>query len=204
MRIGIFGGTFDPPHLGHLILAAEARYQLRLDKLLFILTPDPPHKLDRKISAVTHRLDMLQAALDDEPAFELSRVELDRPGPHYAVDTMRLLREEYPEEKLIYLMGGDSLHELPINWHQPAEFLEVCDSVGVMRRPEDKIDLDSLEAKLPGLSAKVEFMNAPLLEIASRQIRRRAAEGRPYRLYLPPAVYKIIQEQELYQEHKTS
>jgi nicotinate-nucleotide adenylyltransferase len=199
MRIGIFGGTFDPPHLGHLILAEEARHQLRLDNLLFVLTPDPPHKQDNTITQLAERLAMLEVAIADNPAFEISRVEIDRPGPHYALDTVRLLKKEFPDETLIYLMGGDSLRGLPINWHKPDKFVEACDAIGVMRRPQDEIDLVNLEEKIPGVSEKIEFMNAPLLEIASRQIRSRVAEGRPYRYYLPEAVGQIIQEKTLYQ-----
>jgi len=199
MRIGIFGGTFDPPHLGHLILAAEAYHQLKLEKLLFVLTSDPPHKQDILISPFPERLAMLEAAIADNPTFALSRVEVDRPGPHYTVDTMRLLKKEYPGDTLIYLMGGDSLRDLLVNWHKPDEFIQACDVIGVMRRPQDRIDLESLEAAIPGISAKVEFMNAPLLEIAARQIRRRVAEGRPYRYYLPDSVYQIIQKKKLYQ-----
>ncbi|MGD8454766.1 MAG: nicotinate-nucleotide adenylyltransferase [Anaerolineales bacterium] len=203
MRIGIFGGTFDPPHLGHLILAAEARYQLKLDKLLFVLTPIPPHKLDRTISPLEDRLAMLDAAIADNPAFELSRVEIDRPGPHYSLDTVRLLRDKYPEDTLIYLMGGDSLRDLTVDWYKPDEFVAACDYLGVMRRPKDKIDLNALEESIPGISKKIEFMNAPLLEIASRQIRRRVAEGRPYCYYLPEVVCQIIQEKGLYQAKPT-
>jgi nicotinate-nucleotide adenylyltransferase len=198
MRIGIFGGTFDPPHLGHLILAAEAGYQLYLDRLLFVLTPDPPHKQDRQITPVEDRLAMLVAAISDNPAFELSRVEVDRPGPHYAVDTMKLLREEYPGDELVYLMGGDTLMGLPVVWRQPHEFIAACDYLGVMRRPQDTIDLEGLESQLPGIREKVQFMDAPLLEIASRQIRQRAAEGRPYRYYLPESVCQVIRERKLY------
>jgi nicotinate-nucleotide adenylyltransferase len=204
MRIGIFGGTFDPPHLGHLILAEEARYQLKLDKLLFVLTPIPPHKLDRTITPLADRAAMLEAAIADNPAFEFSRVEVDRPGPHYTLDTMRLLRKEYPEDTLIYLMGGDSLQELPSVWHKPDEFAAACDFLGVMRRPKDEIDLTALEESIPGISKKIEFMNAPLLEIASRQIRRRVAEGRPYCYYLPGAVCKIIRDKKLYQNRPKS
>jgi nicotinate-nucleotide adenylyltransferase len=203
MRIGIFGGTFDPPHLGHLILAEEARYQLKLDKLLFVLTPVPPHKLDRTITTLPDRLAMLEAAIANNPAFELSRVEIDRPGPHYALDTVQLLRKAYSNDILIFLMGGDSLRDLPIDWHKPDEFVAACDFLGVMRRPQDEIDLKSLEENIPGVSAKIELMNAPLLEIASRQIRRRVAEGRPYCYYLPKAVCQIIQEKKLYQPNLT-
>jgi nicotinate-nucleotide adenylyltransferase len=203
MRIGIFGGTFDPPHLGHLILAGEARYQLKLDKLLFVLTPIPPHKRDHTVTPLEDRLAMVEAALADNPAFELSRVEIDRPGPHYTVETMRLLRKEYPDDTLIYLMGGDSLRDLPVDWYKPDEFVAACDYLGVMRRPKDKIDLIALEESIPGISKKIEMMNAPLLEIASHQIRRRVAEGRPYCYYLPAAVCQIIQEKKLYQPDPT-
>jgi nicotinate-nucleotide adenylyltransferase len=202
-RIGIFGGTFDPPHLGHLILAAEAQYSLALDKLLFVLTPDPPHKQGRRITPAEDRLAMLEAALADNPSFTLSRVEIDRPGPHFSVDTVRLLRQEYPDDRLVYLMGGDSLRELPENWHTPEQFVAECDELGVMRRPRDLIDLEDLEAKLPGLSAKVRFVDAPLLDIASRQIRARAREGRPYRYYLSPAVCEVIRERGIYRPDQT-
>jgi nicotinate-nucleotide adenylyltransferase len=199
MRIGIFGGTFDPPHLGHLILAAEAYHELKLDKLLFILTSDPPHKQDRLISPYPDRLAMLEAAIADNPTFELSHLEVDRPGPHYTVDTMHLLKKEFPDDTLIYLMGGDSLRDLPINWHKPDEFIAACDVLGVMRRPQDQIDIESLEMEIPGIKAKIQFLNAPLLEIASQQIRQRVAEGRPYRYYLTDTVYQIIQKKKLYQ-----
>ncbi|MBW8010686.1 MAG: nicotinate (nicotinamide) nucleotide adenylyltransferase [Chloroflexi bacterium] len=198
MRIGIFGGTFDPPHLSHLILAAESKHQLSLDRLLFVLTPDPPHKQHRVITPLNHREDMLKVALQGNPDFEISTVEIDRPGPHYAVDTVRLLQEKYPQGELIYLMGGDSLAGLLIDWHKPQEFVDACYALGIMRRPGDHFDLTEIEATLPGVSAKVQFIEAPLLEIASRQIRRRVAEGRPYCYYLHPEVYKIIEQRGLY------
>lgn len=203
MRIGIFGGTFDPPHLGHLILAAEASYQLALDRLLFVLTPDPPHKKHRKVTGVEDRQAMLEAAIADNPAFELSRIEIDRPGPHYTVDTVRLLRGEYPQDELIYLMGGDSLENMPVDWYKPAEFVQACDYLGVMRRPHDEIDLDKLEALYPGIKAKVQYMDAPLLEIASREIRQRAAGERPYRYYLPASVCRVIRRRGLYRYQDT-
>lgn len=196
-RIGIFGGTFDPPHLGHLILACEAHHQLELSRLLWVLTPSPPHKRDQPITAVEHRLNMVRLAIAGNPAFELSRVELDRPGPHYSVDTVRLLRAQRPDAEWIYLMGGDSLADLP-RWHRPDELLREVDELGVMRRPDDRIDLQALEAALPGLSRKVRFVEAPLLEIAARQLRQRIAEGRPFRYYVPPVVYQYIQDHGLY------
>jgi len=198
-RIGIFGGTFDPPHLGHLILASEAVYQLRLDRLLFILTADPPHKQHSRVTTLEERLILLQAVVDHDPIFELSRIEIDRPGPHYSVDTVRLLQVAHPEDAIIYLMGGDSLRTLP-DWRRGQEFVDTCQTIGVMRRPGENVKLTELEQELPGLSAKLQFIDAPLLEIASREIRARISQGGAYRYYLYPSVYEIINEHGLYQE----
>lgn len=197
MRIGIFGGTFDPPHLGHLILASEAQQQLGLEQLLFVLTPYPPHKRGQVIMPVSHRLELLQAAIGDNPAFTLSRVDIDRPPPHYAADTLLLLRKNYPKAEFIYLIGGDSLHDLP-KWHEPGRLLAACDALGVMRRPGDTVDLDILEEEIPGVKQKVRFIDAPLLEISSTEIRHRLADGRPVRYFLPPAVYQLILQHHYY------
>jgi nicotinate-nucleotide adenylyltransferase len=195
--IGIFGGTFDPPHLGHLILASEAQAQLGLDRLLWVLTPDPPHKQGQSIAPLEHRLAMLQLALADGPEFELSSVDMDRPGPHYALDTVTILASINPEADLVYLMGGDSLRDLPF-WHRPKDFVAACRQIGVMRRPGDAIYLPRLEKQFPGLTAKVRFVEAPLLEIAAHEIRARIAGGRPFRYFLPPEVYRYIEEHTLY------
>ncbi len=189
--IGIFGGTFDPPHLGHLILAAEAHAQLGLDRLLWVLTPDPPHKQGHAITSLKHRLAMVRLALVDAPEFELSTVDMDRPGPHYALDTVKIIADQNPGANLIYLMGGDSLRDLPL-WHRPADFVAACHFIGVMRRPGDAIDLPGLENKFPGLTAKVRFVEAPLLDIAAHEIRARIAAGQPFRYFLPPGVYEYI------------
>lgn len=199
MRIGIFGGTFDPPHLGHLILAAEARQQLALERLLWVLTPQPPHKAGHPVTPLAARLELLQAAIGDNPAFELSRIEIDRPGPHFSADTVAQVRADTPDATLAFLMGGDSLRDLP-GWRQAQALVDNCDTLGVMRRPYQRFDLPALEAQLPGISGKVQFIRAPLLEISSRQIRRRIAEGRPHRYYLPPAVLEVIQRHGLYQK----
>ncbi len=105
--LGLFGGTFDPPHIGHLILASEAYAQLGLERLLWVLTPDPPHKQGQTISALEQRLAMVKLAIQDNPDFQLSTVELDRPGPHFALDTVRIIAEQNPACDLVYLMGGD-------------------------------------------------------------------------------------------------
>ena len=197
-RIGLFGGTFDPPHLGHMILASEAQSQLDLTRLLWTLTPDPPHKQDQHITPVQHRLAMVRLAIQDNPDFELSRLELDRPGPHYTLDTIHLIAAQYPDAEIVPIIGGDSLRDLP-KWHQPRELLYACHWVGVMRRPEDEANLEKLERELPGISSKVHYVDAPLLEIASRDIRERVASGEAYRYYLPKPVYEYIREHHLYQ-----
>ena len=199
MRLGIFGGTFDPPHLGHLILASEAQSQLGLDRVLWVLTAGPPHKSGQVLTSLEHRLDMLGAAIRDNPLFEISRVEIDRTPPYYALETVRILTQAYPGDALLYLMGGDSLRDLP-SWHKPLEFVQACDAIGVMRRPGEQADLESLELLIPGISRKLRFVEAPLLEIASSDIRERVAAGRPFRYYLPPAVFQIILDRKLYTE----
>ncbi len=195
--IGLFGGTFDPPHLGHLILAAEAKDQLGLARVLWVLTPQPPHKQGQPITPLEHRLAMLQAMLADSPEFEISRAEIDRPGPHYAADTVQAVQAQYPEAEITYLMGGDSLRDLP-TWRRPADFLAACHSLGVMRRPGEAPDLNTLERALPGIRAKTRFVEAPLLTIASSDIRRRIAEGKMYRYYLHLKVYEYIEQHHLY------
>lgn len=196
-RLGIFGGTFDPPHVGHLILATEAQYQLQLERVLWVLTPWPPHKAGQAITLVADRYELLCASLEGNAEFVLSRVDLDRPPPHYAVDTVGLLRKLYPGAELVYLMGGDSLADLP-NWHTPQAFVQACDAIGVMQRPGREFNLTDLERQLPGLTSRVRFIQAPLLEISSSRLRRRIAEGETCRYYFLPAVYQLIQERGLY------
>jgi nicotinate-nucleotide adenylyltransferase len=198
-RLGIYGGTFDPPHLGHLILAAEAAEALQLDQVLWVITPDPPHKLNQSVSPLEVRLRLLQAALEGEARFAISRVDIDRPGPQYAADTLRLLKEQNPQAELFYLMGGDSLHDLP-DWHQPAQLVSLASGLGVMRRPHVEVDLNTLEKRLPGTREKLCFIDAPLLDISSRDLRLRIQTGRPYRYFLPEPVWRMIEAQNLYRD----
>ena len=197
-RIGVFGGTFDPPHLGHLILASEARSQLGLTQLLWVLTALPPHKRGQVISPLEDRLAMIRLALKDEPNFELSLVDITRPGPHYTLETLNLLRQQNAGSALVLVIGGDSLRDLP-QWHRPTDVLAACDGIGVMRRPGDEIDLSELEMRLPGLIEKVSFVDAPLLEISSHEIRERARQGLPFKYYVPAEVHQYILAHHLYQ-----
>jgi nicotinate-nucleotide adenylyltransferase len=196
--IGVFGGTFDPPHVGHLILASEAAAQLGLDQVCWVLTPNPPHKQGQSITPLAARLDLLQAAIADNPLFQLSRVEIDRPPPHFAADTMEILNAAEPQAQRYYLMGGDSLRDLP-TWRDPARFLAACAGLGVLRRPGAQFDLVELDAVLPSLIDKIRWVDAPQVEISATRIRQLIRSRGPYRYYLTPAVYTLIQEQGLYQ-----
>jgi nicotinate-nucleotide adenylyltransferase len=202
MRLGIFGGTFDPPHIAHLILAQEALQQLALDRVLWVLTPVPPHKVGQLLTPLEQRLALLQAALGDDSGFELSRVDIDRPPPYFTVDTIGLLRRRYPQDQLVYLMGADSLFDLPY-WRTPRQFVAVCDEIGVMPRPGKALDQESLElleSDIPGLAARLRLLEVAPIEVASSAIRRRIAGGQRYRYFLPEAVFRLIQEQGLYLE----
>jgi nicotinate-nucleotide adenylyltransferase len=197
-RLGVFGGTFDPPHCGHLTLANEAARQLKLNLVLWVLTPDPPHKRGRKITPWQIRLEMVEAAVASMPQFKISLVDVDRPPPQYAVDTVRLLRQGYPGFELVYLIGGDSLRDLP-TWHQPDEFLARIDWLGVMRRPHIRYDLEKLENFLPGLTMKILWIDAPLLDISSTRTRRNMSTDLDCGEEIPEAVCQVIKERHLYQ-----
>jgi len=200
-RIGIFGGTFDPPHVGHQILAAEALDQLSLDRILWVLTPNPPHKQNRAITPLEDRLRMVESTITGNNKFELSSVEIERQPPHYALDTVNTLQELHPDAEMVYLIGGDLLSTLP-EWYKPQEFVDACSAIGVMCRPGQQADLQRLEGVIQGISSKLVIIDAPLLEISSSGIRRRIVGKKPYRYYLPEAVCRIIREGNLYLENK--
>ena len=147
---------------------------------------------------MTHRLAMVELAIAGDDGFSLSYVDINRPGPHYTIDTIKILRQQYVDQALFYLMGGDSLANLS-EWYQANEFLDVLDGIGVMRRPGDDIDLSELIIQLPQLPQKLNFVTAPLLEISAQQIRRRARQQRAYRYYLLPEIYDYIRTNGIYQ-----
>lgn len=198
MKIGIFGGTFDPPHTGHLILAQEAQEQLELDHLLWMLTPFPPHKRDQKISHLQDRMTMVLLAITDNPCFSLSRVDIDRNPPHYAIDTVNLLRHNSPRDTFYYLMGADSLNDL-LAWHEPVKFVDACDGLGIMKRQGEVIDLELLETKIPALAKKLHILNTPLIDISGSDIRSRAQNGRQFRYLVPDKIFHYILNHKLYQ-----
>lgn len=194
---GVFGGTFDPPHLGHLILAEAGRESLGLDRVLWVVTAQPPHKPNELRTPVELRLEMVASAIQGNQAFEVSRADVDRPPPHYAVGTLRHLAALQSGARFVYLMGEDSLRDLPA-WHTPQEFLEACELIGVMERSGAEPDLADLEAILPGLSARVRFFRAPIIDIASKELRRRVQSGESIRYLVPEGVEEIIRRRGLY------
>ena len=196
-RLGILGGTFDPIHHGHLVAAVEAWYQLRLDKVLFVPAGIPPHKPNRPISPTCHRLRMLEMAIAGRPHLEISRVDLDRPGPCYTVDTLERLRAEWgPKPAFFFIEGADSLAEM-VTWYRPQRLIELCE-LAVVARPGIEVDLPRLEAQLPGLSSRVHWVQMPLLQISSSDLRARVREGQPISYLVPGGVEAYIYEQNLY------
>jgi nicotinate-nucleotide adenylyltransferase len=198
-KIGVYGGTFDPPHKGHLLLAQSARDQLGLAQVLWVLTKRSPHKKNEAISPVAIRLELLKAAIENIPDFIISRVEIDRPPPYYAVETLRLLQESNPEANLVYLMGEDSLHDLP-NWYRPLELLAVCSAIGVLRRTGYAVDLSKLEKILPGLTEKIRWIQVPKVNISASMIRKMVKLNQPYEEFVSPAVAELIEKYALYRD----
>lgn len=196
-RIGIFGGTFDPIHIGHLILAEEAWFQLKLDRVYLVPAGDPPHKRDRRLASVEHRIRMAQLATADSDYIRVSRIDAERPGPHYTSDMVRLVRKRVGEQVEIYfLMGMDSLRDLP-NWHEPQWLVNNCRLVALSRH-DVQIDWKALNEALPGVRDRVIILDMPELEIASNIIQRRIRLGQPIRYQVPRLVERYIREHRLY------
>jgi nicotinate-nucleotide adenylyltransferase len=197
-RVGLLGGTFDPIHVGHLILAEVARTEVPLDEVLFVPAGQPPHKLSEHHTSPQQRLCMLELAIADNPRFRLSTADLHRPGPHYSADMVALLQHELgPATELFFLMGLDSLANI-MTWHAPARLLEQCRLV-VGRRPGYSVDIDHIERHLPGLRERLIFVDMPLIDIAGVDLRARAHAGRSLRYQVPEAVCRYIAAEGLYQ-----
>jgi nicotinate-nucleotide adenylyltransferase len=196
-RIGILGGTFDPIHIGHLILAEEAWFQLDLDTIYLVPAGDPPHKRDRRLSPVEHRINMTRLATADTEYVHVSRLDADRPGPHYTADMVRLLRLQTGNQAdLFFLMGMDSLRDLP-TWHEAQWLVENCTLVALTRH-DVTLDWAALEAALPGVQRHVIILDMPEMEIASHAIQERVRRGQPIRHQVPAAVEAYLRAHNLY------
>lgn len=227
-HIGVLGGTFDPVHFGHLVIAEEVYATLNLAEMVFVPAGQPPHKPGQIVTPAPGRLNMLELAIASNPHFVISRVDLDRPGPSYTVETLRLLREQWGEQTVIYfVIGWDSLEDL-LDWYDPVGILKQLDHLVAIRRPgypvptgtandasagvqsrepiyrapghEEKEYIDRLEERLPGIRQRLIILPAPQLEISATELRQRVAEGRPVKYQLPDVVEQYILQHGLYRQ----
>jgi nicotinate-nucleotide adenylyltransferase len=197
-RIGIFGGTFDPVHAGHLHIADRLRESLALDRVIWIPAGRPPHKSGQIVSDDRDRLAMLRLALADSPSDQLSTVEIGRAGPSYTADTLEQLQRELAPASLVFLIGEDSLRDFP-TWRDPDRILRAAE-LGVAGRPGIDVDIPGLVQALPALNGRLTIVPMAELPISSSEIRRRVAEGAPIGHLVPAAVAAYIADQGLYRQ----
>ena len=196
MRVGIFGGAFNPPHIGHLVCAQEALLQLELDRVVFVPVGEAPHREIEADPGAEARLEMVELALADDERFTTSRIELDREGPSYTVDTLEQLRKQSPDDELFLILGGDQAAALG-SWHEPERVLELA-TVAVFERASWGRNAIVIKiGRLPG-ARDVRYLDMPLIQVSSSAIRRRVREGLPIRYLVPEKVAGFIEEKELY------
>ncbi len=199
-RVGVFGGSFDPLHLGHLLLAEQAREQFALDEVVFVPARLPPHKLDRQLAPDKLRLEMVELAVAGHRQFRASDVELRRAGPSFTIDTLAALAAERPNAAFFLPIGADSLAEFP-TWRDPAGILARAELL-VMPRPGSAPAALADPARalgLPSAAGRVHALAAPLFDVSSTDLRRRRAAGRSLRYLVPPAVEEFLRHHRLYE-----
>lgn len=198
MRIGIYGGTFDPVHHGHLVLAEQCREQCQLDEVWFVPAAQPPHKLDSIISPSNARCEMIEFAIAGHPHFKLSRLELERTGPSFTVTTLEQLHAEDASHELFLLIGADSLRDLP-QWREPQRILELATVIAVNRGDRPLPDRASLERQLgASASSKLKLVQMPGIDLSASDIRQRVSSGRSIRYLVPRAVEAYLHQHRLY------
>lgn len=200
-RLGIYGGSFDPVHYGHLLLAETCREQCRLDEVWFIPAATPPHKQRRDMTAAKLRVEMLQLAIGGTPEFRVSSLEIERGGISYTVDTLAEIQRQRPDAQLFLLMGADSLSDLP-GWHEPRRICEMAIPVVVHRAgspPPDLFVLGDLLTLERAAEARRNQVTMPLIDLSSSELRQRVMERRSIRFRTPRAVEKFIETHGLYQ-----
>ena len=198
MNIGVMGGTFDPIHNGHILVAEEARARLNLAEVLFIPAGLPWLKPNRTITPAEHRVEMVRLAVADKPYFKLSTMEVERSGPTYTADTLVELREQIaPGDELFFIVGWDDLAQLP-QWQKPSQLVKLCFIVAVSRPGYPSPDLKSLEGIIPGLSQRVLLMDKPEVDISASEIRDRVSQGLPISHLVPEPVNRYIKQHKLY------
>ncbi len=200
-RVGLLGGTFDPIHVGHLIVVRAARETLGLDRFVLIPSANPPHKLDNRVTPAEHRLEMVRLAVADEPGLEVSDCEIRRPGPSYTIDTIAEVRRNLGDQaEIVWLIGSDSLPELP-SWHRAAELVDACRIVTAGRpgweRPDTQALAETLrQDQIDRLLA--DCIETPLIDISATDVRRRVSRGLSVRWLVPEAVRNHIHARKLY------
>ena len=200
MKIGILGGTFDPVHLGHLIIAEETLSSLGLDRVIFVPAGDPWMKASTPISPGPNRLAMVLAAVAGNPAFHVSPVELDRNGPSYTVETLEELQADYGfQTEYFFIIGADAIKGFG-QWRNPDRVLELCTLAVVGRPAQEVLDLSLLEATLPGIGKRVAIVDGVAISVSASDIRGRVQEGRSIRYLVPSVVESYIREHGLYKE----
>lgn len=198
MKIGLLGGTFDPIHIGHLIVAEEVRVQLGLDKVLFIPARQSPLKQDRLSSPVEDRLAMVEMAVGSNPFFEVSRIEMERDSPSYTIETVRFLLERSgPGTSIYFLVGLDQAMALP-NWKDPLPLMEICQLVFLSRPGWPPLDFESLEQHIPRARERILLIEVPAIGISSTEIRKRVSRGLSIKYLVPEAVEEYVLSNGLY------
>jgi nicotinate-nucleotide adenylyltransferase len=185
-KIGIFGGTFDPPHFGHLLMANEVCFRLNLDEIWFMPNQLPPHKLKTSNTTNENRSQMLLNAINNQPQFKVETIEFSRSGPSYTIDTIMVLKDQYPEDQFYFIIGADMIEYLP-KWHRIDELIHLVQFVGVKRPGYSEIT-----------NYPIIYVEAPLIDISSKMIRNRIQNNEPIRYLLPEAVRDYIKEKQLY------
>jgi nicotinate-nucleotide adenylyltransferase len=196
VRIGVLGGTFNPPHLGHLLCAQEAYVQLALDAVMLIPARTPPHKPVEEEPGPEHRLELCRRAAQDDERFQVSDVEIGRPGPSYTVDTLSILHSNAPDNDLFLIVGGDIAAGLP-DWHEPERVLSMATLAVAKRRGTPRADVEAALEHLKG-GDRASFFRMPRIDISSTLVRDRVRAGLPIRYLVPEPVDRYIAEKGLY------
>jgi nicotinate-nucleotide adenylyltransferase len=196
LRVGILGGAFNPPHIGHLVCAQEALVQLQLERVLFVPVGQAPHRELEGDPGPETRLEMVELAIADDARFAVSRVEIDRDGPSYTVDTLRQLRAAAPDDELFLVLGGDQAAALS-DWHEPEQVLELAQIVVVERTNWSRNAIGIKVGRLRG-AERIRYLDMPIIQVSSTSIRRRVAAGQPIRYLVPDMVANHMDANDLY------
>jgi nicotinate-nucleotide adenylyltransferase len=196
LRVGILGGAFNPPHIGHLVCAQEAVVQLELDRLVFVPVGRAPHRELEEDPGAEARLELVELAIADDARFAASRIEIDRQGPSYTADTLRELHEGAPDDELFLVLGGDQAAALP-TWHEPETVLALARVAVVERISWSRNAIGIKLGRLPG-AERIRYLDMPIIQVSSTAIRRRVAAGRPIRYLVPERAASYIEAHALY------